>query len=286
MKKLLLALSILFFGQAQAQDLEPTLLWKITGENNERPSYLYGTVHATCEVKLCEQVMRALQETRQLYLEIKMDDPALQGKMMQGAMMKDGKTISKLIDAEDVSELSSFLQKEAGFTLQMVDGLKPMLLSSMLLPKMLECPMQSVEGTLMSITKEQSEQIFGLETIEDQLTVFDLIPYDVQAAELVKMSKDGLKESKEELKQLIALYNEQNIQGLYDFSLISGGAMMGDFQDVLLNNRNQNWIPVIDKVSSEVPTFFAVGAAHLAGKEGVINLLRQAGFKVEPVMMQ
>uniref|UniRef100_UPI004048F21F TraB/GumN family protein n=1 Tax=Flavobacterium sp. TaxID=239 RepID=UPI004048F21F len=286
MKKLFLALSMLIFGHAQAQDLEPTLLWKITSENNERPSYLYGTIHASCEIVLNEKVMQALQETRQLYLEIKMDDPGLQGKMMQGAMMKDGKTISKLIDAEDVSELSSFLQKEAGFTLQMVDGLKPMLLSSMLLPKMLECPMQSVEGTLMKITKEQSEQVFGLETIEDQLTVFDLIPYDVQAAELVKMSKDGLKESREELNQMIALYNEQNVQGLYEFSLTSGSQMMGDFQDVLLNNRNQNWIPVIDKVSSEVPTFFAVGAAHLAGKEGVINLLRQAGFKVEPVMPQ
>ena len=286
MKKLLIALGLLFFGQGFAQDLAPTLLWKITnGKDDSKPSYLYGTVHATCEVELGGTVQEALQKTRQLYLEIKMDDPALQAKMMQGAMMKDGKTTSKLMSKDDAKLLSDFLQKEAGFALAMVDGLKPMLLSSMLLPKMLDCPMQSVEERLMSITKSQSEAIFGLESIEDQLSVFDAIPYEVQANEILKMAKDGMKESREDMKTLVSLYREQNIEGLYDFTLNAGDQMMATYQDVLLNNRNQKWVPLIMKISSETPTFFAVGAAHLAGDQGVINLLRKEGLKVEPVMM-
>jgi uncharacterized protein YbaP (TraB family) len=287
MKKLLLAFGLLFFAQSFAQDFAPTLLWKVTGpKENAKPSYLYGTIHAVCEVGFHEQVEHALQETRQLYLEIKMDDPELQAKMMQGAMMKDGKTTSKLLNKADAKVLSDFLQKEAGFNLAMVDGLKPMLLSSMLLPKMLDCPMLSVEGVLMENMQKQSKSIFGLETIEDQLRVFDQIPYDVQANELLKMAKDNMAESKEQLKTMLTIYDEQNIQNLYDFTLTAGDSMMAAYQDILLNNRNQNWIPIILKVSSEVPTFFAVGAAHLAGDSGVINLLRKEGYKVEPIMLK
>ncbi len=51
----------------------------------------------------------------------------------------------------------------------------------------------------------------------------------------------------------------------------------------LLNNRNKNWIPIIIKTAKEMPTFFGVGAAHLAGDEGVIKLLRKAGYKVVAV---
>jgi hypothetical protein len=118
------------------------------------------------------------------------------------------------------------------------------------------------------------------------MNIFDVIPYDVQANELLKMAKDGLQASKDELSTLISLYKEQNIQAIYDFSLASGSKMLQTYEQVLLVNRNQNWIPVIEKVSSEVPTFFTVGAAHLAGKEGVINLLKKAGFTVEPVFAQ
>ena len=51
----------------------------------------------------------------------------------------------------------------------------------------------------------------------------------------------------------------------------------------MLNNRNNNWIPVIAAATKEKPTFFAVGAAHLGGEKGVISLLRKKGFKVTPI---
>lgn len=285
MKKLLMALGLLIFSPNFAQEFAPTLLWKITGpEKNAKPSYIYGTVHATCEVDLNPKVQLALQETRQLYLEIKMDDPDLQAKMMKGAMMKDGTTTSKLLSANDAKILSDFLQKEAGLSLQMVDALKPMLLSSMLLPKMLACPMQSVESTLIKITKEQSELVYGLETVEDQLKIYDAIPYDEQANELLKIAKDNMIESKKELQQMMTLYKEQNIVSMYEFTMNASDQTFRKYQDILLHDRNRNWIPLITKISSKAPTFFAVGAAHLAGKEGVLTLLKNEGFTVEPVM--
>lgn len=284
LKKIILFLYLFIIGNAQAQELESSLLWKITHEHRDSPSYLFGTIHATCEIKFNENINKALQETEQLFLEIDMSDPEMQTKLMKNASMKDSKTISKMLDPKELENFNLFLQKQTGFTLQMIDGLKPFIITSMLIPKIIECPMISVESFLMQITKKDAKQVFGLETVEDQLAMFDLIPYDFQINELLKMSKDDLKESKEEYRQMKKMYDHENIQKLYDYVLTSSNQMMKKYQDVLLDKRNQKWIPIIKKVSAEKPTFFAVGAAHLAGESGVINLLRKAGFKVEAVL--
>ena len=60
-------------------------------------------------------------------------------------------------------------------------------------------------------------------------------------------------------------------------------SMDADFENDLLVTRNQNWIPKIQQITKEKPTFFAVGAGHLGGKKGVIALLRDAGFTVKAV---
>jgi uncharacterized protein YbaP (TraB family) len=58
---------------------------------------------------------------------------------------------------------------------------------------------------------------------------------------------------------------------------------MAGYEDLLLINRNKNWIPVMEKAMSTQATFFAVGAGHLPGKDGIISLLRNAGYTVNPV---
>ena len=80
--------------------------------------------------------------------------------------------------------------------------------------------------------------------------------------------------------QLIAMYKDQDIYGLYD--MMKTDESIGDHEDVLLNKRNINWIPQMKTAMMEQRTFFAVGAGHLGGEEGVINLLREAGYEVNP----
>jgi uncharacterized protein YbaP (TraB family) len=61
----------------------------------------------------------------------------------------------------------------------------------------------------------------------------------------------------------------------------SDNKIMSDYEDLLLVKRNKNWIGLIERISKEQPTFFGVGAAHLIGDEGVVNLLRRNGYLVE-----
>ncbi len=263
--------------------LENSLLWKISGNGLEKPSYLYGTIHMTCNYKLSDKMAKAFAETDQVALEIDMDDPALQAKMMKGMMMKDGKTIKSILSEDDYKTLASFFKENVGMNLGMLNSMKPFAVSAMLISKMVPCTTPgSYEAEFMKIAKEQKEEVEGLETIESQMAIFDSIPYKDQLDDLVKMAKEGLDESKAEFEKLTALYDKEDINGLMKMMSESEG-MTGKFKEELLDNRNQNWIPVITKKSKEKATFYGVGAMHLAGDQGVIKLLRKAGFTVDAV---
>ena len=104
MKKILLVLlSSLLAITAFSQKLEKSLLWEISGNGLKKPSYLYGTIHASCEkdVLLTPELKRALKSVGQLYLELDMDDPGLQMEMLSHMLMKDGMTLQKLVSADD-----------------------------------------------------------------------------------------------------------------------------------------------------------------------------------------
>lgn len=268
---------------ANAQKLENSLLWKISGNGIEKPSFLYGTMHAVCETNINENVLKAFEQTNQLYLEIDMDDPNLQAIMMNKMMMENGVTISSLVSEEESKIIDTFLKENVGFSLKTIDTFKPFMISSMYLPKLLDCPMKAVDMELMKIATEQNEEVLGLETIESQLIIFDKIPYKIQVEEILKTAKNNMVKDKEEMNKMLSIYKSENIEKMLELSLESENKMFAEYTDDLLTKRNKNWIPTIEKVTKEKPTLFAVGAAHLAGDNGVIKLLRTKGYRVEAV---
>ncbi len=283
MKNLLLFVGIFTSLFANAQELEKSLLWEISGEGLESPSYLYGTIHATCDATLDANTLKALDETKQLYLEIDMDDKEMPMQMMKYMKMNNDEKLSTLVSEEDFIIIDSFLKDNVSMSAKMLDTFKPFMVSAMLLPKMLDCEFKSVEGELMRVTKEQNEEVYGLEKVEDQMKVFDAIPYQEQANELLKTAKNGLEKDKLEFQKMMNVYKKKDIEELLRMMDASDNKITADNKGVLLNNRNKNWIPIIIKTAKEMPTFFGVGAAHLAGDEGVIKLLRKAGYKVVAV---
>ncbi|WP_374398746.1 TraB/GumN family protein [Flavobacterium sp.] len=283
MKKYFLYILTLITGLSFSQELEKSLLWKISGNGLKQDSYLYGTIHITCDATLDENTLKALKATEQLFLELDMDDKSMQMQMMKYMMMKDGAKLSTLLKAEDFQLVDEFLKKNINMSAKMFDSFKPFMITTMLYPKMLDCPFQSVESELMKVTKEQNEEVFGLETVEDQMKVFDNIPYQTQAEELLKTAKGDLTKDKEEMQKMMAIYQNKDIEGMLKMMDNSDNKITSENQDVLLNNRNKNWISKMTEVMMQKPTFFGVGAGHLAGEEGVIKLLRKKGFKVEAV---
>ena len=123
-------------------------------------------------------------------------------------------------------------------------------------------------------------ELKGLEKLQDQITVFDKIPYKAQSEMLLKMLLN-VDSAKIQFKEMLKVYNKKDINQLN--ILTTKDEDFGQYEDILLTNRNHNWIPVIGEEAKKRPTFFAFGAGHLGGETGVINLLRKAGFTVKPV---
>lgn len=282
MRNILSLIIILVCTSINAQQLENSLLWKISGRGLKKPSYLFGTIHATCDASLDENVKLAMQNTSQLYLEIDLDAPDVQSSMISEINMKDGKKMSDLISKDDFAIVDKFIQDNIGVPLLTFNTVKPFFVSAMLLPKLLDCPIQSIEEELMKISTEQNEETLGLETIQEQMNVFDTIPYQDQIDELVKTAKDNMEKDKKEFQQLLEIYKSKNINALLETTGKSE-ELYSKFDDELLLNRNKNWIPRIEKIINIKTTFIGIGAAHLAGENGLIRLLRKQGYKVEAV---
>lgn len=134
----------------------------------------------------------------------------------------------------------------------------------------------------MKVTHQQNEDVFGLETIEDQMQVFEDIPYEDQIKDLLRTAKDNLAYDKATFKKLMEVYEKEDINAMNDLMYDENYVTVAQHQDKLLDNRNKKWIKKIEIFAKDQPTFFGVGAGHLAGENGVISLLRKAGYKVIP----
>ena len=284
MKKLILTVPCLlaaFFSIAQAP-VEKSLLWKIEGNGLSQASYLYGTIHIMCpdDINISDKLLSAFSGTEQLYLELDLDDPNTMLKMMTGMMMNDGGSLKTLLPEKDYDSVSTIFQKKTGMPLNMLNNAKPILLMSMVYPSLLGCTPQGWEQAIMKMAKEKDMEVFGLEKVEEQISVLDSIPYEVQADMFLK-TMYNLDSAKLSFDKMVEVYKKQDIQEM--INMTSSDEDFGEYEEVMLKNRNHNWIPVIEKAMHEKPTFFAVGAAHLGGDIGVINLLRKQGFKVTAV---
>jgi len=270
--------SALSFGQNQN-----TVLYKVYGNGVEQPSYIFGTIHISCEAKIDSAMKLALDATTQLYLEVDLDDPEMQSKMMQEMAMKNNVKISTLLSPEDYTIVDNYLKSKMGVPAAAFDTYKPFILISMFIPTLLECAPQSIESELLRYVTEQKEATFGLETVEEQMRVFDEIPYQLQIEELLTSIKSNFKSDKAELNALLNSYAKKDLNEMQKIMDNSSSLMNKEFGNLLLKDRNERWIPKIERAMKEQPTFFGVGAAHLLGSDGVITLLRNKGYTVDPM---
>ena len=257
---------------------EKTLLWQVSGKGIAQPSFLFGTIHLVCPDDLIMPaiVSEKFSTTMELFLELDLDDPDMMVQMMKGMQMKDT-TIDQLL-GERYEEVSSLFQKFTGMPLSMMKSTKPFMLMSLIYPSLLGCAPASWETEFQKLANEKNMQIKGLEKLEEQMAVFEKIPYKIQSDMLANALLEA-DSTKLQFTQMMALYKEKDISKLN----IDLDDNLTDYEGVLLNERNHNWIPIIGEQAKKMPTFFAFGAAHLGGEKGIINLLRKSGFSVKPI---
>ena len=283
-----LAAAPLLAQNTAAKPADNALLFEISGNGLKKPSYIFGTFHILCpaDVMPMEKFAPYIDKTDQMIMEIDMDDPAETAAITKGAAISDGRTLKDLMTADQYAKVDAMFKNALGVSVDAVSMLKPAILGVLVVtsPKMLGCgPPSSYELSFVKIATEKKTPIIGLETVEFQSKTLESRPLEKQAESLVKMAADPQK-AEGELKNLIAVYKEQDIDKLHDLA-VKDDDSDPEFEKNLLDDRNTAWIPKIEANVKTTPSFIAVGGGHLGGPKGVVSLLRAKGYKVTPIRL-
>lgn len=270
------------------------LLWEITGKGLTKPSYLYGTIHLIpkADFFLTDATKKALSESQKVMFEINMKDmqnPMMLLGLMSKAMMPRGKKLRDLISAEDYALVKERFEG-LGLPLPMLESIKPMFLSAMVdggdnpTDTTSKSATTAYEFEIMRIAEKDKKEMGGLETMEFQMGIFDSIPLQAQAEMLVKSIK-SVNDGNSEFRMMVEMYKNQDIEAMAGSMKSEAGNdnELSKYESVLLTSRNKNWIPLIAKNSAAKSTFYAVGAGHLGGEMGIVNLLKKEGFTLKPL---
>ncbi|MCC5943147.1 MAG: TraB/GumN family protein [Balneolaceae bacterium] len=261
-----------------------SLLWKIEADHLDAPSWLFGTMHLICseDFTVGRSVTDALDQSEMLTLEIDLSDPGVQQQMMQMAIHPENRNITESISREEAELLDRFFTENFGAGIDQFGLMKPFTLISMMMTATVVCEEEqaSYEYYLLLRAAERELPMSGLETVDFQMSLFDEIPESIMIDELVKMVSDP-EDGIQQFKDMTQDYVNSDIEALY--TTILEDDFWHDYKDLLLDARNRAWISQISELASEQPTFFAVGAGHLAGENGVIELLLNEGYTVTPV---
>jgi uncharacterized protein len=265
--------------------LEHTLLWEITGKDMAQPSYLFGTMHLLCadDAKLSDSLRYAIENAKQVYFEIDLDNFMETLGAMQYLNMNNNTRLADLLTTEEYQRVKDYFKKnKTMLPLSMMERLKPYFITSLISESKFPCAAKDgMEQVIMKEAKKDSKPIKGLETVQFQASVFDSIPYQRQAKDLLKMIDSAGSGADDSDVKLIEIYRSQDLNKMQEITAAEEG--MAEFLDLLLYNRNANWAQKMPLIMKEKQSLFAVGAGHLGGDKGVINLLRKTGYKVRPM---
>lgn len=288
MKRILAIIALLLLG---VQAANAQLLWKISGRGIEKPSYILGTHHAI-PYTFCDTIpglMKAFGEVGHVVGEfdmLKMDamTPQQMQNMQKMMMMPADTTMASLFSDAQRDTLDAYLKNTLGANLQMLSSMKPMTIMVTVQQKMLMelipdiASLTGIDKYMQTLAAEKGKQVGGLETMEYQLGLLYGSSLQDQADALMDMVRRS--NSKELLQELTAAYKTQNLDTLWK---IFQDQMTQLEYDALVKTRNLNWLEEMKVLLPTQSTLYVVGAGHLPGDAGMINLLREAGYKVRPV---
>ena len=266
-----------------------TLLWKISGKNLSKPSYIFGTMHLLCgdDITLSDSLKQAIAASDNVYLELEMDNMLEMMGAMQHMNMKGDTTLADLLTKKQYEKVKNYFSEHSSMLpFSMLETFKPMLAASMIAEQQSKTTcdnMVAMEQLIMGEAKKTNKKIKGLETMNFQLAIFDKIPYKFQAEQLYEMiAQTSDSTDSNEMIALTNAYRNQQLEKLEEM-IIKGDVGIKNFAEILLYNRNTAWTKKLQEILPGKSLVVAVGAGHLPGKRGVLNLLKEAGYKIEPV---
>ncbi|MDD9909499.1 MAG: TraB/GumN family protein [Ahrensia sp.] len=285
----------------QADDLPYSkgILWKIEHEG-VAPSFVFGTMHISDPrlLDLPEAAKEAFARSTTVALEIaEIVDPQKMAAAASGLLRYtaylDGTTLDDRMTSEQIELLKPVVAEKTGMTWAVARGMRPGILMGMVSLPMCELARKRAGKPFLDMYLGQRAQaedkgLVGLETIESQLQVLDRLPEDMLIRTIVQAAQFGALLD-DVFETMIVQYEKGEIGLIWSmFHMLGPNGLVppgsapdyGAFQRIVVDERNVTMAQESEKLIREGGAFIAVGALHLPGEKGVLNLLAQKGFRI------
>ncbi len=260
------------------KNTKKTPFWKITRPDSN-VVYIIGTMHVKDERAF---IYRDLVEEKILECDAFAAEYALdesQDLNNEHLLFKNGESIYDHLSPKKGDKFRQKVAKYYQMDLDRIQYFKPLVISNIISESIFHANnIQSLDHYFWSFAQENGKFMTGVEQFEDQIIVMEKIPLDYQFKSLADMLNSS-KKYKKSLQKIMKQYQNGEIQQIYKSSKKS----LGKIKKLLLYNRNVVMADSIEKLSSEQSIVCAIGVGHLAGKQGVLKLLKNKGFDLEPI---
>lgn len=271
-------------GQTEATKVPS--FWKVEGKENTL--WLFGSIHVLTEdhYPLAANVEEAFKASPKLVVEVDVVNTDLLGMqqiMINAGTLPPGTTLRELFGESRYARASE-LASASGYSLEQMNTLRPWLVTMMLtmaeLGKLGYTPDHGVETYFLNRAAALDKTIVELETVESQLSIFTDMDEKTEIAGLMH-TLEQLPTMETEIQSLIKAWEEGSIEELEE-TLLDEFADYPGLYKRLVTDRNRSWTKDFTQMlnNSEDDHFVMVGALHLVGDQGVVNLLREKGFKI------
>lgn len=292
MKKIFFALALCLV----ALGCSAQLLWKVSGDQLARPSYLFGTYHLISGnfIDSVAGLPEAIKAVDAVYVEIENDSiksPQSLAMLAQAMLAPEDSTLDKLLSPAGYKIVENVIDKyfgSFGIGMEPFLKLKPAAIANQLMVLQASRIIQTIDpNNLIDAAVEKrvtslGKPVHSLENVAIQAKIFFGSPLVKQAADLMEMCKAD-NEVNAALNSITQAYTQQDLGKVLE--VMENPAIGGNKEDLetLFYSRNRNWKEIIIPAMQEQSIMVSVGAGHLPSENGLINLLRQAGLTVEPV---
>jgi len=263
---------------------EKHMLFRVRGPNGATV-YLLGSVHLLSaeSATLPPEVDAAFARAKSVGFETSIDTLQMRGmELMTRAQYSNGATLRGSISPATAAHADSLI-KSYGLSLDQLNGFKPwfvsVVLTQLVLQKMNFKAELGVDMQLHAKAKAASKPEFGLESVDFQLGLFDSLSPKDQESMLTELTPPD--SAAKQLKAIRDAWSAGSAATL-DSLLNSGMKSSPGVFAALITNRNRSWIPKLETlITGKDDALVVVGAGHLVGKDGVVELLRSKGYTIE-----